>query len=63
MYEFHYKYIKRKFSANLLFTDTDSLIYKTKTEVYEGFYENENLLDISNYPRDLKKLIKKLLVK
>ena len=63
MYEFHYKYIKRKFSANLLFTDTDSLIYKTKTEVYEDFYENENLLDFSNYPRDLKKLIKKLLVK
>ena len=25
MHEFHYSYIKRKFSANLLFTDTDSL--------------------------------------
>ena len=25
MYEFHYKYINRNFSADLLFTDTDSL--------------------------------------
>ena len=66
MYEFHQKYITRKFSANLLFTETDSLIYEIKTEVYEGFYVDENLFDFSNYLRslrDLKKLIKKLLVK
>ena len=31
MYEFHYKYIKRKYSANLLFTDTDSLVYEIET--------------------------------
>ena len=32
MYEFHYKYINSKSSANLLFTDTDSLLYEIKTE-------------------------------
>ena len=55
MYEFHYKYIKSKFSANLLFTDTDSLVYEIDTkEVYEDFYGDENLFDFSEYPRDSK---------
>ena len=55
MYEFHYNYIKRKFSANLLFTDTDSLVYEIDTkDVYEDFYGDENLFDFSEYPRDSK---------
>ena len=38
MYKFHYKYNKSKYSANLLFTDTDSLVYEIKIEdVYEDF--------------------------
>ena len=38
MYEFYYKYIKRKFNANLLFTDTDSLVYEVEADyVYEKF--------------------------
>ena len=53
MYEFQYKYIKRKYNANFLFTDTDSLIYKTETEdVYEDFYEGKSFLDFSDYPED-----------
>ena len=31
MYEFHYKYVKSKFDAKLLFTDTGSLVYEIKT--------------------------------
>ena len=27
MYDFHYKLVMKKFDANLLFTDTDSLTY------------------------------------
>ena len=44
MYEFHYKYIKTNSSANLLFTDTDSLVYEIKTgDIYEDFYEDKSL--------------------
>ena len=51
MYQFHYNYIKRKFSANLLFTDTDSLVYEIETkDVYEDFYEDKNLFNFSDYP-------------
>ena len=39
IYEFHYKYIKSKFDAKLLFAD-----------VYEGFYEDKNLFDFSDCP-------------
>ena len=54
MYEFHYKYIKSKYSANLLFTDTDSLVYEIKTEdVYEDFLKDKGLFDFSDYPQDL----------
>ena len=50
MYEFHYKYIKSKFDANLLFTETDSLVYEIKTEeVYESLYEDKNLFNFSNF--------------
>ena len=55
MYEFHFKYIKSKFNAKLLFTDTDSLVFEIKTEdVYEDFYLDKNLLDFSDYPLDSK---------
>ena len=51
MYEFHYKYIKSKFDAKLLFTDTDSLVYEIKTEdVFEDLYQDKNLYDFIDYP-------------
>ena len=55
MYDFHYNYIKIKFDAKLLFTETGSLAYKIKTgDVYEDFYEDKYLFDFSNYPKDSK---------
>ena len=38
MYHFHYNFIKEKFNADLLFTDTDSLTYEIKSkDVYDNF--------------------------
>ena len=56
MYEFHYKYIKKKYGdkAELLFTDTDSLMYEIETE---DFYKDitpdvRTKFDTSNYPKE-----------
>ena len=53
MYDFHYKYIKKKFGskANLLFTDTDSLCYEIEKE---DFFEDisadaQEKFDTSNF--------------
>ena len=54
MYEFYCKYIKSKYNAKLLFTDTDILFYEIETDVYEDFYEDKNLLDFSDYSQDSK---------
>ena len=55
MYEFHYKYIKSKFDAKLLFTDSYSLVYEIKTEdIYKDFYGDKNLFDFSSYPLNSK---------
>ena len=49
MSEFHYKYIKSKFNAKLLFTDTGSLVYEIKREdVYEDCYGDKNLFDFGD---------------
>ena len=41
----------KKYHANLLFTETDSLVYEIKTEdIDEDFYKDKNLFDFSNYP-------------
>jgi len=57
MYNFHYNYIKQKYSnkAKLLFTDTDSLTYEIETEdVYEDFWQDKNKFDNSDYNKDSK---------
>ena len=51
-YEFHYDYIKNKYSNNsrLLFTGTDSLMYEIKTkDVYKDCSNDKEMFDFSNY--------------
>ena len=57
MYELHYAYIQNKYGSNsrLLFTDTDNLMYETKTkDVYEDFSSYKKMFDFSNYSTKLK---------
>ena len=53
MFDFHYNFIKKNFNAELLITDTDSLVYEIKLEnVYEEFFKWKDLFDFSNYSKD-----------
>ena len=55
MYGFDYNFIKKNFSAELLFSDTDSLTYEIKSEnFYKEFFKWKNLFDFSNYLKDSK---------
>ena len=56
MFDFHYDYIREKYNdaAELLFTDTDSLLYLIHTD---GFYKDiskdiETKFDTSDYPEN-----------
>ena len=56
MFDFHYRYIKKKYKnkAELLFTDTDSLMFHIKTK---DFYQDicpdvKTKFDTSDYPSD-----------
>eukprot|EP00049_Salpingoeca_infusionum_P012783 m.237502 g.237502 ORF g.237502 m.237502 type:complete len:195 (-) comp15270_c0_seq2:100-684(-) len=55
MYDFHYNYIKKQYGTNatLLFTDTDSLCYRIKTnDVYQDMKDNAQWFDTSNYNKE-----------
>ena len=53
MYEFHFDYIKNAYGNNSrlrLFSDTDSLMIKLKTEsAYEDFIKDKKIFDFSKY--------------
>ena len=53
MYKIHYKYIKRKYNAKLLFTDTVKFM-KLKQMIIMKVFIKKHLLDFSDYPDDTK---------
>ena len=52
MFDFHYNFIKKHFDTELLFTDTDSVAYEIKSDVYEEFFKHKHLFDFSNYSKN-----------
>ena len=53
MYDFHYNFLTKIFDAELLFTETDSLVYEIKSEdVYEEFFKHKHLFDFNNFPKN-----------
>ena len=67
IYDFRYNFIKKDFDVELLFTDTDNLMYEIKSEdVYEEFLSTKIcliLVTIQKIQNFLMRLIKKLLAK
>ena len=54
MYDFHYNYMVPKYGAKaqLLFTDTDSLMYLLETEdAYLDIFNDRHLFDLASYPK------------
>ena len=66
MHEFHYDYIKNKYSneTRLLFTESDSLMWKIKTEMFDfsnfsaksKYYDNSNTLVVGKIKDEAAKL-------
>ena len=58
MFDFHYNYIKKKYrnKAELMFTDTDSLLYQIHTDDFYRDISNDILekFDTSDYPPNHK---------
>ena len=56
MYELYYDYTKNKYvkKKKLLFADTDSLMYKIKTNIYEDFNSDNKMFSFSKYSTESK---------
>ena len=55
MYDFYYNNVKKNYGSNadLLYTDTDSLLLEIKTpNVYDDMQKNIEDYDTSDYPKD-----------
>jgi hypothetical protein len=56
MYKFHYGFVKSHWPgecSQLLFTDTDSLMYEIRaSNVFETIWEHKRLFDLSDYPKN-----------
>ena len=58
MYDFHYNYIKKRYNNKAKFTDKDSLCYEIETQdIYEELWQDRNLFDNSDYPKDSEFLL------
>ena len=54
MCDLHYSFIKKHFDFGLLFTDTDSITYEIKSDVYEELFKRKHLFDFSNRRKNPK---------
>ena len=55
MYQFWYDHLKNKYNnkVELIYTDTDSLIIQVETDdIYKDMFEDKNLYDFSEYPKN-----------
>ena len=61
MYDWHYNYFKENCDVNLLFTDTDSLVYEIKgVDVYEKIYADSYSKESKFHDDSNKKVIGKM---
>ena len=54
MYDYPYNFTRKHFDAELLFTDTDSLICEIKLDVYEESFKLKHLFDFSSFSKNSK---------